>query len=187
MIKLPEIRTKRLLLRPFRLHDADDVFEYASDAEWAKYQVNIPQPFTRNEAQEFVTRFANPQQWSEVAMFAMVRHNKVIGQVYLNAPDLVNERAEIGYMLLRSLWGQGLATEATQAVIDWSFQTLNLNKIFATCDIRNTGSWRVMEKLGMTREGLLRNHFKWQGEFRDEYYYGILRKEWDKKYKHTQI
>jgi RimJ/RimL family protein N-acetyltransferase len=82
-------------------------------------------------------------------------------------------------MLSRSLWGQGLATEAAQALLDWSFLNLNLNKIFATCDIRNTGSWRVMEKLGMSREGLLRSQFKWQGEFKDEYYYGILRKEWE--------
>jgi RimJ/RimL family protein N-acetyltransferase len=82
-------------------------------------------------------------------------------------------------MVSRDFWGQGLATEAAQAVMDWSFQNLNLNKIFATCDVRNTGSWRVMEKLGMSREGLLRSHFKWQGEFKDEYYYGILRREWE--------
>jgi RimJ/RimL family protein N-acetyltransferase len=174
-----ELKTARLLLRPFQIRDADDVFEYAGDAEWAKYQVNIPQPFTRNEAEKFVTFFSNPKQWAEVAMFAMVLQNKVIGQVYLTQLDLINERAEIGYMLSRSLWGQGLATEAAQALLDWSFLNLNLNKIFATCDIRNTGSWRVMEKLGMSREGLLRSQFKWQGEFKDEYYYGILRKEWE--------
>jgi ribosomal-protein-alanine N-acetyltransferase len=176
-----ELKTKRLLLRPFLLSDAADVFEYASDTEWGKYQVNIPQPFTQNEADKFVTFFSNPKQWSEVPMFAMAQHNKVIGQVYLNTPDLVNERAEIGYMVSRDYWGQGLATEATHAVMDWGFQTMSINKIFATCDIRNTGSWRVMEKLGMQREGLLRNHFKWQGEFKDEYYYGILRREWELK------
>jgi len=180
MNKPIELKTTRLLLRPFQMGDVDDVCEYACDIEWGKYLINIPQPFHRHDAEEFVTLFSNPSQWKDVMMFATILNGKVIGQVYLNAPDLVNERAEIGYMLTRSYWGQRLATEAAQAVIDWGFKTLNLNKIFATCDIRNEASWHVMENLGMVREGLLRNHFKWQGKFKDEYYYGILRIEWEK-------
>jgi len=180
MVKSLELKTKRLLLRPFRLSDADDVFEYSSDAEWGRYLVNMPEPFTRKDAGEFVVRFSNPEQWDEIPVFAIVQQNKVIGQVYLNSPDMVNQRAEIGYMLSRNQWGKGIAPEAARAVINYGFETLSLNKIFGTCDIRNKRSWRVMEKLGMKREGLLRNHLKWRGEFLDEYYYGILRSEWGK-------
>ena len=142
--------------------------------------MNMPEPFTHKDAGEFVVRFSNPAQWDEIPMFAIVLDNKVIGQVYLNAPDMVNQRAEIGYMLSHNHWGKGIAAEAAGAVLIYGFETLGLNKIFATCDVRNTRSWRVMEKLGMKREGLLRNHLKWRGEFLDEYYYGILRSEWGK-------
>ena len=113
-------------------------------------------------------------------MFAIVLEGKVIGEIYLNQPDLQNERAELGYSLSRQQWGKGLMTEAAQAVIDWAFQTYSFNRIFSTTDPRNVGSCRVLEKLGMKREGQLRSHLKWNGEFRDQLYYGLLRAEWKK-------
>ena len=82
-------------------------------------------------------------------------------------------------MLSREYWGKGLATEAARAVIGWAFQTSGINRVFAYCDPRNVGSWRVMEKIGMRREGVLRSHLKWNGEYRDALYYGILRDEWE--------
>jgi ribosomal-protein-alanine N-acetyltransferase len=175
-----ELTTDRLLLRPFRTSDAADLQEYANDREWVRYQVNVPHPFTQQNAQQFVDRFSNPYSWSTQPMFAMVIGGKVIGQIYLHFDDsdIENERAELGYMLSREHWGGGLATEAARAVVDWAFQTYGINRVFAYCDPRNVGSWRVMEKLGMRREGLLRQHLKWNGEYRDALYYGILRDEW---------
>jgi RimJ/RimL family protein N-acetyltransferase len=111
-------------------------------------------------------------------MLAIVCNGKVIGQVYLNL-DPQNVRAELGYSLSRKHWGKGLATEAAHAVMNWGFQTYGLNKVYATCDPRNERSRRVLRKLGMTEEGLLRQHLKWQGEFRDALHYGILRSEWE--------
>jgi len=174
------IITNRLHLRPFQIGDADDVLEYASDTEYGKYEVKVPQPFTLNDAREFVARFSNPQQLEEIKMLAMVLGNKVIGQVYLNLLDPENERAELAWMLSKALWGQGFTTEAAKAILDWGFQNLKLNKIYARCDFRNVRSVRVMEKLGMKREGLLRCNSKWLGQYIDELYYGILRREWEK-------
>jgi len=174
----PVIKTKRLTLRPFTMSDMDDVFEYASDSEWAKYLVNIPQPFTLKDAKEFVRRFSDLKAWDTLPMFAIVFKGKVIGEVYLNDMNLQNERTELGYDLSRAYRGKGLATEAAGAVIDWAFQTYNLNKIYSTCDPRNNRSIRVMEKLGMSQEGTLRNHLKWNGESRDVMYSSILRHEW---------
>ena len=174
----PIIKTKRLILRPFKMSDAGDVFEYASDSEWGKYLVNIPQPFTLQDAEEFVARFSDLASWDTFPMFATVLEDKVIGEVYLNGMDSEHERAELGYSLSSRHWGKGLILEAARAVIDWAFQKYNLNKIYSTCDPRNKRSLRVMEKLGMIREGLLRNHLKWHGEFRDVVYYGILYHEW---------
>ncbi|MFC1957403.1 GNAT family N-acetyltransferase [Chloroflexota bacterium] len=70
-------------------------------------------------------------------------------------------------------------TEAARAVMNWAFQTYSFNRMFAYCDPRNVGSRRVLEKLGMEREGQLRSHLKWNGEFRDQLYYGILLTEWE--------
>jgi RimJ/RimL family protein N-acetyltransferase len=92
--------------------------------------------------------------------------------------DRPHERVEIAYSLARQHWGKGLTTEAARSVISWAFQTYTINRIYAWSDPRNIGSWRVMEKLGMQREGLLRSHVKWHGTFRDQMYFGILRSEW---------
>ena len=114
-----------------------------------------------------------------MANFAIVLDRNVIGEVYLNqrADDHESQRAEIGYSLSSLHWGKGLMTEAARAVVDWAFQTYPINRMYAWSDPRNIGSWRVMEKLGMKREGLLRSHTKWNGTFRDRLYYGILRTE----------
>jgi len=108
-------------------------------------------------------------------------------EVYLNQreDDLKNNRIELGYSLSHQHWNKGLMTEAVRAVVSWAFQTYDFVRLYAYCDPRNIGSWHVMEKLGMQREGLLRQHLKWNDEFRDQLYYGLLRSDW--KERKTQI
>lgn len=186
MNRLIELRTERLLLRRYKPDDMDDLIEYANSPGWERYLVNVPYPYTRQVAEKFLTMFMDVAKWEQegiLANFAIVLERKVIGEVYLNqrAYDRENERAEIGYSLSSLHWGKGLMTEAARAVVNWAFQTYSFNRMFATCDPRNVGSWRVLEKLGMKREGQLRSHLKWNGEFRDQLYYGILRAEWEKR------
>ena len=176
-----ELRTERLLLRPFTLDDVGDVLEYTNDPEWARYQVNIPPvPYTRKNAEALVAMFSDPSNWETLQIFATTFEGKVIGEIALNQrdEDRQNERAELTYSLSRQHWGKGLMTEAARAVMNWAFQTYSFNWMFAYCDPRNVRSRRVLEKLGMKREGQLRSHLKWNGEFRDQLYYGILRAEW---------
>jgi RimJ/RimL family protein N-acetyltransferase len=179
-----KLTTERLLLRPFTLDDVEDVLEYTNDPEWARYQVNIPPvPLSRKEAEKLVAMFSDPAKWVKIGilkMFALVFEGKVIGEIVLNQrdEDRPNERVELAYSLSRQHWGKGLMTEAARAVMNWAFQTYSFNRIYATCDPRNERSWQVLERLGMKREGLLRNHLKWNDEFRDQLYYGILRAEW---------
>ena len=175
------LTTQRLVLRPFEKTEIDDVLAYANDPEWVEYLVNIPHPFTRADAETFVARFSDPAGWDNLPMFAVTLDGTVIGEVYLNALDRDNERAELGYSLSRKYRGRGLATEATTAVVDWAFRTQHLHRIYATCDPRNRHSIRVLEKLGMHREGLLSHHLKWKDEYRDVAYYGLLRSEWEQR------
>ncbi len=179
-----KLTTERLLLRPFTLDDVDDVLEYTNDPEWARYQVNIPPvPYSRKDAEALVDMFSDSSNWTHIGIlriFAIVLEGKVIGEIGINQreEDRKNERIEIVYSLSRQHWGKGLMTEAALAVMNWAFQTCSFNRMYAYCDPRNVGSRRVLEKLGMKREGQLRSHLKWNGEFRDQLYYGILRAEW---------
>ena len=173
-----ELITERLLLRPFKLEDVNDVFEYASDAKWARYLPRVPQPFTRRAAEERVARNVL-ESWENHPTWAIVLNQKVIGDIVLML-DVQHEIGELGYGLSREHWGKGLMIEAAGAVIDWGFQERRLAKIFAQTDARNKRSFRVMEELDMTREGVLRSHSKGRGERVDEVYYGLLREEWEK-------
>jgi [ribosomal protein S5]-alanine N-acetyltransferase len=193
-----ELRTERLLLRPFTLEDAGDVFQYTQDPEWARYQDNIPPvPYTRQFVETLVAMFSDPSTWAAgspglpssgngaglLQILAVTLEGKVIGEIALNQrdEDRRNERVELAYSLSRQHWGKGLMTEAARAFINRAFQAYSFNRMFATCDPRNVGSCRVLEKIGMKREGQLRSHLKWNGEFRDRLYYGILRSEWKDK------
>jgi [ribosomal protein S5]-alanine N-acetyltransferase len=183
--KLIELKTERLLLRHYRPDDLDDLIEFANSPGWGRYLVNIPFPYTREVGEKFLAMFMETDKWDDLgifANFAIELDGKVVGEVYMNqhASDRENERAEIGYSLSSLHWNKGLMTEAATAVRDWFFRTYSFNGMYASCDLRNTGSWRVMEKLGMKREGLLRHHMVWNGEARDQLFYGILRDEWEK-------
>ncbi|MSQ30630.1 MAG: N-acetyltransferase [Dehalococcoidia bacterium] len=160
-----ELRTARLLLRPFRAGDAPDVFAYASDPEVAFFANDAP-PLTIEGARKFVERaLATP--WSERQRFAITVDNAVIGAVDLQ-PDWPNASANVGYEVARTHWGQGIATEATEAVVRYGFEVLGLAKIHARADPRNAASMRVLEKIGMSREGLLRSHLVRRGERVDQ-------------------
>ncbi len=171
-----ELRTERLLLRPFELSDVDDVLAYASDEEWSRYLQGIPSPYTRRNAEEFVARNLLRDQ----PAFAIVLNGTVIGGINIRI-DSRTEIAELGYGIAREHWGKGLMPEAASAVIDWAFRTYSLSKIFALTDTRNRQSWRVMEKLGMKREGVLRSNRILRGERADDAMYGLLRDEWDSR------
>lgn len=170
-----ELRTARLLLRPFELTDVDHVCAYASDPGVARFRP-LPDPYTREDALEFVKRQIRTD-WSTNAEFAIVCGPRVIGGISLHVnPE--HETGELGYLLGRRWWGQGLATEAARAVVDWSFRRFRLHKVYARAHVDNKRSWRVMERLGMTREGVLRGHWKMRDEHVDLVYYAVFRDEW---------
>ena len=170
-----ELRTERLLLRPFSLEDADDISQYAEDPEWARF-LPVPQPYTRLDAEEFVARRVLVS-WEADPAWVMVLGDRVIGVVDLHI-NITHEITELGYGMDPAHWGKGLMPEATQAIVDWCFTKRQLAKVYARVNVRNARSLRVVEKLGMTREGVLRRHIKRHDERIDDVYYGVLREEW---------
>ena len=98
------------------------------------------------------------------------------GFVYWN---IAHARAEIGYAIGPKYWGQGYMTEAVGAMLRFGFQRMELNRIEARCEVENIASARVMEKCGMSFEGILRHHMLVRGSFRDLKMYSMLRQEWE--------
>ena len=91
-------------------------------------------------------------------------------------PD--HRSAALGYCLGEASWGHGYATEAARAVLQWAFDTLDLNRVQAETDTRNAASARVLEKLGFVREGTLREDCVVNGDVSDSWVYGLLRRQW---------
>ena len=100
------------------------------------------------------------------------------GIVYFYLPWRGQKSVELGYWLGKQYWGQGIATRAAKQLGDSAFCTLNINRICASALEANTGSWRVMEKLGMRREGRFVKAIYQDGAFFDDLYYAVLREEY---------
>jgi len=169
------IKTDRLILRVFSLVDVDDVLSYASDPEWARF-LPVPHPYT--SAEKFVEGQVLQDRKTRVS-WAIEYAGSIIGGINIGF-DFDNRVGEIGYSIARRFWGKGLTTEAVGAVIDELFSVYpDLNRIRAAADERNVGSLRVMEKLGMVREGVLRQDIYLRGEFKNMVWCGLLRCEWE--------
>lgn len=165
----------RLQLRPFVETDLDDVFAYASDPIWARY-LPVPLPYTRAHARGYLATHGK-RNWRTEPVWACVLAGRVVGGIDLGVDG---HRASIGYTIARRAWGHGLATEAAALVLDHAFTRMpTLVRIFAVCDVDNVGSWRVMEKIGMRREGVLRSHGRVRERVYDEATYAILRSDWE--------
>ena len=171
------LRTERLLLRPFGPDDVQDRIAYASDPGWGRFLNSVPLPDIRH-AEEFIAHRLLAS-WSTEAFFAIEFDTTVIGGIGLHVRD-ENEIGTIDYGITSAHWGKGLVPEAAKAVSDWGFPLYGLAKIYAVADLRNEQSLRGMEKVGMTREAVLRSHHKARaGERVTDVYYGILREEWE--------
>jgi [ribosomal protein S5]-alanine N-acetyltransferase len=175
----PTLETKRLILRPFELTDGKVVRKLAGDRAIADTTLQIPHPYEVGMAEEWILTRRPKFEVGEEVVFAIVLREP--GQL-IGAMGLVIEgkfrRAELGYWIGRPYWGNGYCTEAGQAVLEYGFQSLKLNRIHAYHFKRNPASGRVMRKLGLKHEGSSPQHVMKWGVFEDVELYGILRSDW---------
>lgn len=169
------LTTQRLVLRPFRSGDVDDVFAYARDDEFGRY-LPIPHPYERHHAEEFVAMAAETD-WSRHPHLAIVLDNRVIGGTNIRVDG--EETAGLGFAIGRDWQRREFATEAAQAMIDCAFATYGVAVVWATADARNVASRRVLEKVGMRPDGVLRQRRVHRGQRVDECHYSVLRAEWE--------
>ena len=171
------LQTERLLLRKPRMEDAPAIFEiYAQDSEVMRYLVWKPHKNIQ-ETEQFL--LACGQLWRTGKDFAyaitLKDDGRLIGMFGIH-PMIF--KIEVGYVLARPYWSKGYMTEVLRAMIEWAFAQPDIFRVQAICDVENIASARVMEKAGMTREGLLRRyilHPNISNEPRDAYLYAIVK------------
>jgi ribosomal-protein-alanine N-acetyltransferase len=179
LAELPTLETKRLLLRKITPADEADVFDYASEPEVSRYMSWEPHQSLEDSRAYLATVFERYQQHTPGPWGIVHKgHARLIGSCGYYDWERNHSRAEIGYVLSRSYWGQGYMAEAVRALIAFGFREMALNRIQAICNVPNIGSARVMEKAGMQFEGVLRQSFFEKGEYVDVKVYAILRNEW---------
>ncbi|HMI82478.1 MAG TPA: GNAT family N-acetyltransferase [Polyangiaceae bacterium] len=167
-----QITTERLVLRPFEIDDVEDALAYRDDVEFARFLPHIPQPFTRRDAEAFVsTNMTEP--WDRSPTFAVVFEGRVIGTVNFEV-DVMTRTAKIGYAIGRAWWGRGIAVEAARAAMAWATEAFNLVRVCASTELPHVRSQRVLEKLGMRRESVrVTDHVGRDGKTVDSVLYGL--------------
>lgn len=177
-MNLPLIHTRRLILRPFKHSDGHRVRFLAGDKNIAATTLNIPHPYPEGLAEEWIATHEDE----------FIRKKSVILAVCLKSEDVLigavglilkpeHDLGELGYWIGMPYWNNGYCTEACQALMEYGFKKLKLNKIFANYFKGNEASGKVMQKLGMKHEASFRQHVKHRGEYKDLFTYGILKEE----------
>ncbi len=172
--------TARLSLRPLELDDAPVISRLAGRREIADTTISIPHPYSEDQAREWITNHLGTTGTSKEIIFAIALKatEQLIGTVGLREIDQEHSQAEMGLWVAVNAWGKGYATEASSAVLRFGFKELELNRIYAHHMVRNPASGRVLEKIGMKREGLLRQRVRKWGVFEDVVLLAILREDW---------
>ena len=171
------LKTERLRLRKAKLADADAIFrQYAQDPEVTKY-VSWRAHQNVEETREYMGMCLLA--WDVGKAFHWVIESAEDKQVMGMIIARVNaEKWELGYVLARAYWRQGYMTEALKGIIAWALKQKEIHRVWAVCDVDNIASARVMEKIGMQREGILKRwsvHPNISDEPRDSFCYAITK------------
>ena len=154
-----KIETDRLVLRRFRLEDAEDMYaNWASDPEVTKFLTWPPHSsvdVTKSLLATWISRYEDGGYFNWV--MELKENGEAIGNISVANLNEKVESAEIGYCMSRAYWGRELMPEALKAVMDYLFDVIGLNRVAACHDANNPKSGRVMDKAGMKLEGILRS------------------------------
>ncbi|MDM1294200.1 GNAT family N-acetyltransferase [Sphingobacterium sp. N143] len=174
MKDFPKLETERLILSAVTSEDIPQIVMYLQDKVFSDFTSNIPYPYRKEDAEYWLKLSREAFENHKGFTFAIrSKDGKLMGAIGLH--DEGSDRAELGYWLGIPHWNKGYVTEAAKAVIDFGFRTLKFNKIFATYFPHNPASGKVMEKIGMEKEAVLKQHLKKDGKYYDIPLYSIFR------------
>ena len=171
-----EITTERLKLRAYQVEDWERVHIYGSDPDFSKY--DLWGPNSVEDTQKFIAEMVEQSKSSPRYKFdcavCLKENNLLIGGCGIRRETEASCVANMGWAINPQFQSKGFATEAARALIDFGFNQLKLAVIYATCDIRNMASFKVMEKLGMKKVGFIKGTKEIKGHVRDSFRYELL-------------
>lgn len=174
------LETQRLILKPVTLADAQAMFDYASDEETTKhvFEKHGSLEQTKLDMVQFFLR----DPIGKYGIFLKEKPNILIGTIDLRI-NQKHHSAEVGYILNKNFWGQGIVAEAFQKLIELSFERLKLNRVWAMHDVDNSASGRVMQKAGLIYEGCCKQMHYHKGKYIDMALYGLTLHDYEKQKK----
>lgn len=176
MMPPERIETERLELRPPHISDAQPIYDgYARDEEVTRYLAWQPHKDLRETESFLAECVAAREQGERFPWVITFKGGELVGMIEIRISDF---KAHVGYIIARRWWGRGLAAEALRPVVGWAISQPGIYRVWAVCDVANAASARVLEKVGMEREGVLRRnmlHPNVSAEPRDSYCYAVVK------------
>lgn len=175
------LKSERLTLKPIKFSDLEDIHQLHSLHETDEFNaLGIPENIEQTKAiiEEWIAE--NEKENNRIFTFSILFQTQFIGLIALNLGKEKYQNAEVWYKLHTDFWKKGFATEALKAIIDFGFNELKLHRIVAGCAIKNIGSIRVLEKVGMTLEGRKRQNLPLKTGWSDNFEYAILETDFEK-------
>ncbi len=180
-LSLP-IKTRRLIIREYADDDWAAVHSYVQDPAFWKFQAG--EPPAKEKVKALIQWAVREQSLSPRVNYylaaADVKTGNIVGEAVLKIIPPGHGQGEIGFGVVPAEWKKGFGTEIAQALLDVGFKTFQLNRVAAQCAPENKASIRIMQKLGMAREGLLREHYRSGGKYRSSVIYAQLAREYAK-------
>jgi ribosomal-protein-alanine N-acetyltransferase len=183
-MKNPFLVGNKIYISPLSEKDiSDNYVDWLNDKEVCKDNSHATFPNTKTKALAYIESLGNSK--DEIAFAIRWKKNDIhIGNIAIKKIDRINRSAELAIIIgNKNYWNKGVGSEAYKLLIEYGFDTLNLNRISSGQTISNTGMIRVCKKLGMKKEGILREVLFKNGEYLDAVIYSILKKDYKKKTK----
>lgn len=177
------IETERLVLRRLELADAEMMLRNWTGDDKVTRFLRWDAHKTIDDTERMILQWINNYQDDSTYYWGMyLKNNEMIGSTGITITSEYDFKGELGYKIGSNWWNQGYSSEAARAVIDYMFRNTDIERIGSFCSVENPASRKVMEKIGMHYEGLMRHYYKAGGRFHDCVQYGIIRNEWEQTY-----
>ena len=168
-----KIETERLILSPLKESDIPLITEYLQEKIISDNTSHIPYPYSEPDARTWL-KMSNDALTAKTGYTFAIREKegKIIGAIGLH--DRGDDKAELGYWIAVPFWNKGYATEAASAILNFGIKELKFHKIYATHFIHNPASGKIMEKIGMQKEAILKHHMKKEEQYLDIQMYSLI-------------
>lgn len=177
------LKTNRLHIRELSFADIDNVHKLHLLPETDEFNtLGIPETITTTEKilREWLVLQKEEPRNSYIFSIDKNDDNSFIGLIAINLGKVNYRTAEVWFKIHKDFWSKGYTTEALKKLLDFGFNNLKLHRIEAGCAVENVASSKVLEKAGMTKEGMKRKKMPIRGEWKDNYFYGILEEDFNK-------